>query len=103
MKKVIIFTAFAFLTISAFAQTKKDSTQKGNGETAVGNFAPPASRQFFILLDETEIHALYDFITNADIYSEKGRAQYLAFLDKHVHEVPKRMDTQGAKREKPKK
>lgn len=99
MKKTIIFAALSLITACGFAQVQntpyraEDSVDMSKGNTGKMATAPvlvpnPVVKQFAIVLSEADLIKLYDFITNADIYSDKGRQNFLANLDKHVVLLP---------------
>lgn len=93
MKKVIFLSLLACIGLSSFGQAKKTDTTKGHGETAIGKIKLPAAPQFVLILNQAEIAELYNFIRNADLWSEKGRLAYLEALDKKFAILPSEVDT----------
>lgn len=69
--KNILCIAFILFAISCSAQTKKTDS------IAV-------TQSYVITLSESEIRELYNFILKADLWSDKGKQQYLEALDKKV-------------------
>lgn len=99
MKKTILSSAFILLALAGFSQASKHP--KDSVKAAL-NMAPavwPAPRQFIVVLDEKGLADLYDFIVS-DIYNEKGRQQYLYFLQKQVREVTPVSPADTAKQKK---
>lgn len=93
MKKVILLSALSLIAFASFAQSKKVDSTKGHGETAIGKFHAPTGPTFVLVFSQAEIAELYNFIKNADMWSEKGRLAYLEALDKKVSLLPGAADT----------
>lgn len=101
MKKTIFLMAAAILACSAcFSQSNK-SDSAAEKPAKVSAQAPKA-QQYFILLSQNDLVTLFDFVTNADIYSDKGRSLYLDFLKKHTFMLPAQGDAPAAAAGSPK-
>jgi len=99
MKKTIFLAAaLSFACLAGFSQSAKKDQPAGSAHVATKN-----PQKYFILLSEEEFAQLYNFISNADIYNEKGRGQCLDFLKQHTYLVPDQKDSATVTAPKPKK
>jgi hypothetical protein len=95
MKKAICLSVFVASFIFGHAQVTSIKGKPGSVKDT-SQRSPriaPRARQFALILNEDELRGLYDFITNADNFSEKGRQQFLSALDKHLMELPVPVDS----------
>lgn len=88
MKKTLFVTAFLFLSVLAFAQRPmpplpvKDSIPP-----------KPVIKQYVLVMSEADLNNLVDFIVNIDIYSDKGRTNFLASLNRKIVIIPVAVDS----------
>ena len=101
IKKAVLPVIALFFAISAFAYEAKEKPlpriEKDTTAPSTTLIAPVITRQFVLVLNEQQLGQLYDFIKNADIYSDKGRLLYLQALDKMIVPMPAIADTSRKK------
>lgn len=96
MKRFLLIIAFTFSLIGAFAQkksksaehTKKDTTVAASKPAPTGDLSAQPIETYTLTMTKAQIQVLYNFIKDADNYSEKGRLKMWDDLAKLFVLVP---------------
>lgn len=77
---------FALATLAGLGQAKAAHSKENPWpkKDSVAKVVPQQAPTYILILSQADKEALYNFILDADVYSEKGRQNFLRNLDQKV-------------------
>ena len=95
MKSALFLIALLFIGLQAFSQKAKNwSSDSVKSSVGIAHqdttHLPDSSTIYAIILTGPELVSIFQFIANGDIYSDKGKANFLEALKQKIHIIPKK-------------